>query len=70
MSSSFYDFRTALPAGFVMTRELEAALWGAFVANSFQPISAAQAIAACGTPPTAPASLPIDPDHDPLGALI
>jgi len=46
-----------LPAGFVLQRESEDALHAAFLANGKMPLSAAQAIAVCGTPPVYPTTL-------------
>ena len=57
IASPFYDPCDALPPGFILQREFEDALALAWVANGFQPLTLAQAIAACGTPPVAPTSL-------------
>lgn len=51
-----YDPRTALPPGFVLTRDFETALFAAY-ANAGAPLTQAQAITACGTPPAYPTSL-------------
>ena len=66
MTDTEYDPRSALPAGQVLTRETEAALVAAFIANGNQPLTSDQAIAAAGPAVAYPAGLPWladDTDH-------
>jgi hypothetical protein len=60
-----YDPSLALPPGFVRQRQYDDALYAAWQANGFQPLTSAQAIAACGTPPAVPTSLPRFSDSNP-----
>lgn len=56
-ASPLYDPTLALPPGFIRQRAFDDALEAAWAANGNQPLTLAQAIAACGTPPPAPTTL-------------
>lgn len=60
-----YDPALALPPGFIRQRATDDALAAAWAQNGYQPLTPAQAIAACGTPPACPATLPRFPDSNP-----
>ena len=53
-----YDPRCALPVGYVLDRDEETALFAAWAAAEYQPLTAAEAIAAVGPPLPVPTCLP------------
>lgn len=63
VQQSGYDIYAALPAGYVLTRESEAALQAAYVANNFEPPSSPALLSAVeavdGLQPIYPATTPI-----------
>jgi hypothetical protein len=63
-----YDPRDALPAGLVLTRDQEAALLAAWIANGDQPLSANQAVAAAGAALPFPTGIRRMPDEGRWGA--
>ena len=52
-----YDPRDALPPGLLLSRDVELALIEAWIANGFQPLTPAQAVALLGVQPVFPSSL-------------
>jgi len=60
-----YDYLALLPAGVVLTRQIEDCLSATYYANGFTPLTAAQITACCGPSPPYPTSLPRFPDSNP-----
>jgi hypothetical protein len=63
-----YDVHTALlqyAPGFVMTRDLEAALLAQYAANGYTPLTQGQVLAITGTPPAFPTGLKRLSDSNP-----